>query len=229
MRYENRNMRLCGTDAFNAKMKNIFVLPCCLVVLLAGAAPNTPSSPTNGPTSPINMPEKKEFESLCSVASELAIKQFDEDAKNGKINILTFHDNDFDFAKFTDGKYVVVSIPAVPEDASGFCRFLCYYNECNLQKADSLVVAGHYKEAKEFYEIMLHFEPCGLQSPVLRERLLYLDKLERNEDVTTSLEKFKQPCGCGSLVRWSRLQDLSAKTVTNLLTIGVGPIDNGKK
>lgn len=161
-----------------------------------------------------------EYASLCSALAELAIQRYEEDGKSGKISILTLQTNNFDFAKYADNDFELVCLPVVAsDDWKGFCRYAYDYNECNIKKADLMVQAGQYKQARKIYQLLLRFDPCGLQTPRLKARLLCLDKLEKHEEVSDNIKLFTDNCGCGALTDWGQLRNLKPTFVTNLLML----------
>ena len=200
-------------------MKHILLIGITCAHILINYLPNLHSEATTNAIPFQPSLRDKEFESLCSVISELAVKKYQEDALTGKTYILTLHDDDLQLAKYTDGEFVIVSIPVVEEEAQGFCRFVFDYNECNLRKADLMVVAGQHIEAKTFYELLMHFDCCGMMKHRLQERLLWLTKLEQQKDKEQILENFKGPHGGGALVPWATFETTKARVVSNLLSI----------
>ena len=190
-----------------------------LIVLKARNPAGMNVKPARSSTDPTRT-SQNEFSSLCSVLAELAIQRYEEDAINGKITILTVQTNHFEFAKYSEGDFELLCLPVVsPDDLAGFSRFAYDYNECNIRKADLMVQAGQYQQAKMIYQLLLRFDSCGLATQRLEERLGCLEKVENKANSEDELKVFIHNCGCGALTDWAQLRHLQPQLVTNLLKL----------
>jgi hypothetical protein len=160
---------------------------------------------------------------LTSVVSELAAKNWMDDETNGKITVLALHTNNFNVAKYTDGKYLVISLPIInPEDVHGFCKFVKNYNAFNIKKADLLAKDGKYAEAKGIYEVVMHFDPWPCDRTNIEYRLSLLDKLDRHVDVEANRQKFlAEFIDLGSLTPWAQVSGVNPTAISNVLTLPV--------
>ena len=208
-------------------MKQALLFFFCVFTVLSGS--RSGETADAGSVSSVTIYGNKEFLSACSVIGELAAQMWAEDAKDGKTHFLTVQNDDLNFHKYTDGEYIVVSIPiASSDDIDGFCRFATDYNECNIRKADSLVKSGKYEEAKRIYQLLIHFDPnrgkISSLTKRLNERLAFLAKVEKHQDMENSIKKFAEPCGCGILTDLSKIKTIETTTVTNIFKVQIGQL-----
>jgi hypothetical protein len=109
--------------------------------------------------------------------------------------IFTTHDwsDDKKVLKYTDGKFVVVSIPNIFPNFEGYCKFIQAYNSFNLHEADVLAAQGDYKSASLWYRLLLHFDVCNSLQQQVTQRLKLLEQIELNtKDAPAAKEEIKK-------------------------------------
>jgi hypothetical protein len=165
----------------------------------------------------------EQLNSIGSVLSELAALQWTKEATNAKPIILSLHTNSFEVMKYTDGKYVIVSIPVInPQDTEEFCIYVNDYNQFYINQANSLARSGKYEEAEELYKLVIHFNPWGMGNDLLSNQLLLLDRLRQQPDVVENRQKFLDSAqDTTNITPWSEVTDAEPKLVTNLMNIPV--------
>jgi hypothetical protein len=169
---------------------------------------------------------QNESQSLSSVLFELAAERFSMGTRNGELPILAVHDwkESQEILKFTDGRCVVVSLPAIDEIPTGLCRYAAHHNSFVMKKADLEAKAGRYKEAKSIYEILLHFDSCGIQREALTNRLFHVARILSGNDTEESASKLASLFSdLMPIVEFSKIASAKPMVVSNLLTIAVKP------
>ena len=174
---------------------------------------------------------------IITIARETAIKLLDDVSSYGGLSfqlaaeryaantnknekwILTVH-NGRRIQKFTDKNYIVVSLPVIePRDKLALCQYATSYNAFSERACDLMVKAGKYKEPKELYRLLIHFD-CGVLKERYEQKLDYVGKLERKEDVEENLKKFMELSNdLFTRVDFSQMEKATPTVVTNLLEL----------
>lgn len=118
----------------------------------------------------------------------LAGEKFAANKKRGEKCVFTIHDslNEEKVLKYTDGEFIIVSIPYLLPNIEGYCSLITHYNRFNIHEADSAAAKGDYAEARQWYRLLQHFDVCGSHQEGLRLRISLLDRIQKNEDVETA-------------------------------------------
>lgn len=129
--------------------------------------------------------------SFSRLLADLAAERYSSSSNESVI--LTLHEGKL-IEKYTDGKYTIVSLPIFQSsDRTALCVYVENYNAFHLATADKAVGVGRYSEAKELYEVLLHFTRCSdLTKEILEKRLPLLKKLEVGEENENNLKKFRE-------------------------------------
>src|SRR2546425_11003962 len=134
-------------------MKRILILAISALVVLVGL--RRPS--LSGGEATRRQDESRTLAQINSYAAtlfELAGERFSAHVKRGEKWILTVHEwtKDPEVKKYSNNKYVIVSLPAQEWQIEGFCLYATHYNDRWMKDADLMVMnAGRYKEAREIY------------------------------------------------------------------------------
>jgi hypothetical protein len=206
-------------------MKIIPILKILSAVFAILAALNLISAQQGPPNARPEATVLTENTSLSAVLFDLAAANWEKDTKDGQLKILTLHDwsDEQEILKFTDTRYMVISIPILSDgDLLGFCRYAASYNAFTMKAADEKVKAGNYKQARQIYELLKHFDCCDVLKARLDPRLECLTRLEKGENVVDNLERFSKLFdNLGSLTGLSKADQIPPKLVTNLLDVAV--------
>jgi hypothetical protein len=167
----------------------------------------------------------KELNSDASALFELAGERFAANEKRGRTWLLTLHDasKSFGVLKYTDGRLTVVALPVMtPDDEAGLRRYVDHYNSHNVRSADLKVKTGKYQQARELYTLLLHFDPHGSLADGLTQRLSFLKKIEKGEDVEQNVEHLMSLSTDLRLSFLAGMDDTPPVRVQNLLEVNLG-------
>jgi hypothetical protein len=160
---------------------------------------------------------------FASTIFTLAGERFAANKKRGEKWIFTTHDSleEERTIRYTDGVFIVASIPNILPKYEGYCKFISSYHTFNLHEADSNAEKGEYAEARRWYKALLHFDVCGTFQDDLTRRLSLLDKIEKGEEADAAKAEIKK---LASEVPFSPLAGFDSepiKTVQSVLDIPV--------
>lgn len=184
------------------------------------AAP--PQARTSGAEAATAKEMVKELNSAASALFDLAGERFAANEKRHAVWIMTLHDasKSLEVLKYTDGRITVVALPVVvPDGELGLRRYVNAYNAYNVKSADLKVKAGRYKEARELYSLLLHFDPQGALAEGVRRRLAHLEKLEKGDDVQKNLKELMDLFTDLSPSLLAGIEDVRPTPATNLLEV----------
>jgi hypothetical protein len=82
-------------------------------------------------------------------------------------------------------------------------------------------LSGNYKEAREFYQLILHFDRCGgLARESIEKKLELVEKMEKGEDFDGNRKRFAElHVPVVSHLKLSEGERIRPTVVTNLLQI----------
>ena len=157
------------------------------------------------------------------VQGELAV-QYGRKAHEAKNEtwILTLHVSP-DWAsleKYTDGKYVIASIPVLDFESNGMSLYVSQYNALTTRKADLLALNGKYQDALQTYRLLQRFDNCGNNMPdTLGERIACVEKLLSSEESENQLKRLKELTTNYGRCALEILETKQAIIITNLLEL----------
>jgi hypothetical protein len=152
---------------------------------------------------------------------DLACERFVANSNRHEVWILTVHEGN-EIEIYTDKKYKVLSLPiANPTDRQVLCGYANSYNSRDLELADSKVRTRDYKDAREMYNLLLHFQYWSdAWNSKIQKRLACLGELEKGNDTETAMKRFAELAGESGT--FTNLPDVDKKVPTvvkNLLDI----------
>jgi hypothetical protein len=135
--------------------------------------------------------------------------------------------------KWSDGRYLVVSLPAIVEGDYGILRaYADTFNGFETEAMNKAVRQGRYGRVAEFYRVLLHFRPPDEEdfaTALFKRRLELLEKLAAGQNVETNLREFweagKTEDGGQPLVDFSGIQMTSAARVKSVLEVPISGAD----
>lgn len=173
---------------------------------------------------PLPALEVGHLSSLNGMLFELAAERHAVHSKESRIWVFTFHRESSEVEKYSDGKFVVVSLPAeIQENEVGLCTYVRQYNSLTQCTVDAMARRGKFKEALAYYDILLHFDRCGggAREQALKKRDC-LAKIFRNENPEENQRKYFELCiPVAGHLNLSEIQTKKPTTVTNLLTLEI--------
>jgi hypothetical protein len=160
---------------------------------------------------------------FASALFMLAGEKYAANKDHGEKWIFTTHDSlqKDKVIKYSDGDFIVVSIPNILPNYEGYCKFIQSYNTFDLHEADTRVAQGNYNEARKWYKLLLHFDVCSSLRDKLILRMSLLDQIEKNEDAETAKEEMKKLAAEVPALMVTGIDSEPAKKVTNLLDLPV--------
>jgi len=158
----------------------------------------------------------------------LAGEKFAANKRRGETWFFTIHDwtKDEKVIRYTDGKFIVVSLPNMTPTFDGYCKFIHAYHSFNLHEADLKARQGEYGTAMQWYRFLLHFDICGSLREDIKRRTALIDQIQRKDDADKAKETLAK---LASDVPYSPLAGIDsepAKTVANLLDVPVSKAYN---
>jgi hypothetical protein len=166
----------------------------------------------------------KELNSAGSALFDLAGERFAAVEKRREVWIMALHsaDESFHVLKYTDGKVTVVALPVVgPDDELGLRKYVDHYNRFNIKSADLAVKDRRYKDAREIYTLLQHFNPRSALTEGVKRRLVLLEQIEKGEDTERKLKEFADLFTDVGPSFLAGMDDSSPVRVTNLLEINL--------
>jgi hypothetical protein len=122
--------------------------------------------------------------------------------------------------KFTDGKHVVVSLPALDFEEHGLRIYASQCNALTTRKADLLAMGGKPSEALTIYRLLRRFDSSDAAGvSEMEARIKCAEKLARNEEVETQLAKLKELTTNYGSCAAERFEMIQAVFRTNLLHV----------
>ena len=209
-------------DSFNGLRPFVITLALSICTSLHAQEAPLPQGRTSAAKTAATNDMVKELDSAASALFQLAGERFAANEKSHAVWIMTLHDasKSFEVLKYTDGRTTVVALPVVvPDDEFGLRRYVDAYNGYNLKSADLDVKSGRYKEAREMYSLLLHFDPPVWRAEGLRRRLAYLERIEKGEDVQKNLREFMGLFTNLSPSFLAGLEAVRPAVVTNLIEV----------
>jgi hypothetical protein len=157
----------------------------------------------------------------------LAGEKFTANKKRGEKCIFTIHDSldEEKVLRYTDGEFIIISIPFFLPNIEGYCNFITHYNGFNLHEADSVAAKGNYAEARKWYQLLLHFDVCGSRQGELRLRMSILDRIEKNEDVESAKKEIATLASEKPSLVLVGLDSEPIKKVPNLLDLAAEKVE----
>jgi hypothetical protein len=181
---------------------------------------------------------------LSGLLFELAGASHDQFVQQKKLVIMTAHHGKTVRA-YTDGKYIVISIPfSNPSERAANALFCQQFNELTATDVDPNVGKGKIKEAAEFYRLRIKFErdiwkeKRWFQTPIQipqvlesqgrattagsEEKLEILEKLLKGEATDENLQKYKDLCvAVAPLYKLSEINQATPTTVKSLMDLRI--------
>jgi hypothetical protein len=92
----------------------------------------------------------------------------------------------------------------------------------NLKAADMLVISGKPNEAKEIYQLLLHYGQEGAVAQMVKARLNCLERIDRGENRFSELnDMLHQLERVDPIVKFAGVQQAHPYVVTNLLSVAI--------
>jgi hypothetical protein len=202
------------------KLWRLWIIPGCLAVILVF---RSTAKPRMGPVdSKLVLRSGGEY---ASALFFLAGDKFIENKKHGERWIFTAHEwlDEEKVKRYSDGEFIVVSIPNILPVADGLCRYISAYNTWDLHEADVDAAKGNYVRARKWYNLLLHFDACGVFEDELKLRLALLDKIDKEQNreaAKAEIQKLANSNEVPSIV-FSGINTEPVEKVPNLLGIGL--------
>jgi len=121
----------------------------------------------------------RESNSKSEVLRDLASERFSADSAAGVLRVLTTHPQlqDSRVQDYTDGEWIISSIPVTKESCEGYENYATLYNGWHIQDVDDLVGRGRFKDAEIRLVILQKYSVDRLGELGIGPRLLMLKKV----------------------------------------------------
>jgi len=170
---------------------------------------------------PLPGPQAEHLSSLNRLLFELAAERHSMHVKRMENWIFTFH-NGREVKKFSNRNFIVISLPAESEESKvGLCTYIRQSNALTESVLEKRTREGSYAEAREFYELLLHFDRCGgITRETIQKKLDCVSRIIRNEDTAVNKMRYSELC-IQLAAHWNlaQIETLEPVAVTNLLSV----------
>lgn len=154
---------------------------------------------------------------------EVACERFAAHQRNHQTWIFSTHDSTVNPAlqKFTDGQFVLVSLPADKHQKLGFELYVTHYNGWVVRQADLLALEGDYDKALLIYRLVERFDRGGFMTEEVQQRIAILEELKAGRSVERNKRALSELSINYVHSVFEQVEASPAATVTNLFDLPV--------